>query len=64
MQRAEDFGEPLQVAVERRGRVLGARGAGEANGQAKDGEKAFRLGLRDSLLNALEARPRMPGEAG
>src|SRR5581483_8272827 len=60
MQRAEDFGEPLQVAVERRRGVFGPRGAGEAGGQAKDREKACRHGLRDSLLNALEARPRNP----
>src|SRR5581483_8321262 len=63
MQRAEDFCEPLQVAVERRCGVFGPRGAGgagEAGGQAKDREKACRHGLRDSLLNALEARPRNP----
>src|SRR5581483_7653084 len=32
MQRAEDLGQPLQVAVERRGRVLGARGRAKAEG--------------------------------
>jgi hypothetical protein len=30
MQRAEDLGEPLQVAVERRGGVLGAGGGAKA----------------------------------
>src|SRR6476661_6883731 len=57
MQGAEDFGETLQVAVERRSGVLRARGEGEAGSQAKDGKKACWHGLRDSRLNALEARP-------
>ncbi len=30
VQGAEDFGQPLQVAVERRGRILGPRRAGMA----------------------------------
>ena len=40
MQGAEDFGQPLQVAVERRGRVLGPRGAeGACRNEDESGQK-------------------------
>ena len=40
MQGAEDLGQPLQVAVERRGRVLGPRGARNARrDQDESGQK-------------------------
>ena len=49
MQRAEDFGQPLQVAVERRGGILGPRGQAKAGrDQDKNGEKGVSsMGLRD-----------------
>src|SRR5581483_630914 len=41
MQRAEDLGQSLQVAVERRGGVLGARGQAEAANNDQDSEEAL-----------------------
>jgi hypothetical protein len=42
MQRAEDLGEPLQVAVKGRGGVLGAGGRAKAENSNQNGEKSLR----------------------
>jgi hypothetical protein len=42
MQGAEDFGQPLQVAIERRGRILGPRRARNAcRDEDESGQKVF-----------------------
>src|SRR5262245_35504323 len=48
VQGAEDFGEPLQVAVERRGRILGPRRGGQngRNQQENGGEKLGHIRAR------------------
>ena len=50
MQGAEDLGQPLQVAVERRGRILGPRRAGKAcRDEDESGQKMLGHEARDDM---------------